>query len=155
MFLHLANYSSALAKSRLKEITSFDLVVLMGDELERSDATPFKQDAPTKWIYNALTDANYTAPLKHKPLLLEGGFGAWELAYPMHVESAQPRDLETVLASLGVPDRNPFTTRQAQSECILSVALQYLDSCRLRLHRVPNTRAAATRAVTIHVARPH
>ena len=73
MFAHLLNYSSYGNKQLLKEIDSFDLIVLMGDELENSNATPFKKDAPTKCVYSALTETNWNLPLKRKPLLLEGG----------------------------------------------------------------------------------
>jgi hypothetical protein len=58
----------------------------MGDELQIANGTPFKQGAKTRILLDSLTERNFSNQLKRKPLLLEGGFRAFEDAYPMYVE---------------------------------------------------------------------
>lgn len=70
----------------INEIQNYDLVVLLGDELEHPNATPFKDGTKTRYLLDAITVYNFNSQLKRKPLLLEGGFRAWENAYPMYIK---------------------------------------------------------------------
>jgi hypothetical protein len=86
----------------LVDMQHFDLVVLMGDELESSNATPFKNGTKTKVLLDAITVNNVHNQLKRNPLLLDGGFKAWQNTYPMYVE--QPHDQESFFEAMNVCD---------------------------------------------------
>jgi len=87
-------------RNTIMEIQDFDVVVLMGDELEDPDATPFKKGTITKNLLDAITIYNSTNRLKKNPLLLEGGFKAWAKAYPEFVESDESTEEEDELEQL-------------------------------------------------------
>lgn len=89
-------------RPKISDIQNYDLVVLMGDELENPNSTPFKNGTKTKMLLDAITVYNIHNQLKRNPLLLEGGFRAWENTYPMYVES--PNNHETVLEFTNVCD---------------------------------------------------
>jgi hypothetical protein len=84
------------------EVQNYDLVVLMGDELDNPNVAPFKDGTKTKILLDAITIYNVHNQLKRSPLLLEGGFKAWENTYPMYIE--RPKDQDQMLEALNALD---------------------------------------------------
>ncbi|KAI6189866.1 Ubiquitin carboxyl-terminal hydrolase [Aphelenchoides bicaudatus] len=102
IFNHLRMYIDFRYRPTISEIQNYDLVVLMGDELDNPNSAPFKNGTKTKILLDAITVYNVHNQLKRNPLLLEGGFKAWENTYPMYVE--QPTTHDPMLDSLNIHD---------------------------------------------------
>lgn len=104
----------------ISEIQNYDLVVLMGDELENPSATPFKDGAKTKILLDAITVYNVHNQLKRNPLLLEGGFRAWDNTYPMYVE--HPNDHDPMLEPTDAcRDFTDLVQLMKQSKCVRAI----------------------------------
>ncbi|KAI6227491.1 Ubiquitin carboxyl-terminal hydrolase [Aphelenchoides fujianensis] len=89
MFQHLMLYGELRTRMIFRNINEYDLIVLMGDELAARDWEPFKAQSMSRIMLDALTTTNYTQPLRRKPLLLRGGFPAWQNAYPQYVDEPE------------------------------------------------------------------
>ncbi|KAI6230206.1 Ubiquitin carboxyl-terminal hydrolase [Aphelenchoides fujianensis] len=89
MFQHLMMYGNTFTRMIFRNINDYDLIVLMGDELAARDCEPFKAQSMSRIMLDALTTTNYTQPLRRKPLLLRGGFPAWQNAYPQYVDEPE------------------------------------------------------------------
>jgi hypothetical protein len=74
----------------------------MGDELENPNSAPFKHGTKTKILLDAVTVYNIHNQLKRNPLLLEGGFRAWQNTYPMFVE--HPNDQNSMFDATNIHD---------------------------------------------------
>ncbi|CAD5231432.1 unnamed protein product [Bursaphelenchus xylophilus] len=92
IFSHLFHHLRLQHRHTLNSISNYGLVVLMGDELSDPECTPFSPNSKCKLLLDALTVYNTVAKLRMRPLLLQGGFQAWERCYPVYVERSGRRD---------------------------------------------------------------
>ncbi|KAI6222910.1 Kelch-like protein 29 isoform X1 [Aphelenchoides fujianensis] len=88
-FDHLLAYGELRSQIIFRNIHEYDLIVLMGDELAARDCEPFATGSKSRIVLDALTTTNNTQPSRRKPLLLRGGFPAWQNVFPMFVEEAE------------------------------------------------------------------
>ncbi|KAI6237380.1 Ubiquitin carboxyl-terminal hydrolase [Aphelenchoides besseyi] len=92
-FQHLIMYTEPLVRDYINKIGSYDVVVLLGDDLE-SGRREFGSNTKTGIFVEALTKYSNRYPLKHPPIWLEGGFPAWKNAYPIYVKDPDFANLD-------------------------------------------------------------
>ncbi|CAD5231431.1 unnamed protein product [Bursaphelenchus xylophilus] len=111
---HISMYLDITSRYKFGIISNFGLVVLMGDELADRAASPFSERSKCK----ALRDALMKGKLKRKPLLLQGGFPAFQRAYPIYVEKTAARQ-QRLLSELS--DMDDFSALVAKARAGISV----------------------------------
>ncbi|MFH4976930.1 hypothetical protein AB6A40_003639 [Gnathostoma spinigerum] len=111
-------------RAKLNRMSEYDLIVMMGSDVDAEHNTLHSPGTKEHILYNALTTYNLSSRLRRSPVVLNGGFPSWERHYPMYTSGASLRHEKTI----DFDDRSEFAKLVAKFRKDHSVAtLRYPD----------------------------